>query len=58
MAHFLDEAFLMSLTSIFLIPILLMSGRVTFIPIIQFAKITSLAAASRPSKSRDSSAST
>ena len=31
---------------------------VTFIPIIQFAKITSLAAASRPSKSRDSSAST
>ncbi len=35
-----------------------MSGIVTFIPMIQFARITNFAAASNPSKSNASSAST
>jgi len=57
-AQFFSSARLISSLFIFLIPVLLISGMVTFIPIIQFAKITSLAAASSPSRSSDSSAST
>ena len=42
----------------FLIPIHFMSGIVTFIPIIQLARMTNFAAASNPSRSNASSAST
>src|SRR5579864_6863357 len=51
-------AFLMSDVVTSLIPMRLMSFMVTFMSIIQLANMTSLAAASKPSMSNDSSAST
>ena len=58
MAQFFLAALFMCAVLTLRIPVHWMSGIVTFIPIIQFARITSFAAASKPSKSRDSSAST